>query len=446
MLSKANAEILFDFQCKLRGMYKDLPSFEQGWKEDTSKIMEELLLKLVNNDPFYHPHYLGHMSGYICDISVMSYFLTMQINPNNHSYDGGRATTEMEVECMNSMANMIGWESYHGHLTSGGTSGNLEALWFHKENGAKTIIFSSNAHYTHKRMARLLGMDYIELASDHCGRMDIRHLTKVLTTLPTPSPVIVCTLGTTLMGALDPLHDILELRKNHSFIIHVDAAYGGYFYLIRNSLSYVNKIIYDSLPKADSVVIDPHKHGLQGFGCGAVLFNKGRQSEIENAYRHDSPYTYFDRRGKNIGETSLECSRPGAAAAALWATMNYLPLIENGEFADALMSCHITAKKIAKRLDESGLFKLLTPDPDLDIVVFYIDCINITASTEKLYDRLRLIGFYVALAQCDIVSHAGTLSSEKCIRMTLMKKEHSDVCDLLIENIISIGEEIIRGI
>src|SRR5262249_17483668 len=78
---------------------------------------------------------------------------------------------------------------------------------------------------------------------------------------------------------------------------------------------------------------DPHKHGLQPYGCGCVLF---RDPAVGRLYRHDSPYTYFTSTDLHLGEISLECSRPGAAAAALWATQRLLPLVEEGEFAPIL--------------------------------------------------------------------------------------------------------------
>ena len=45
-------------------------------------------------------------------------------------------------------------------------------------------------------------------------------------------------------------------------------------------------------------------------------------------YKHDSPFTYFSSTELHLGEISLECSRPGAAAAALWATQKLLPLVK----------------------------------------------------------------------------------------------------------------------
>ena len=83
---------------------------------------------------------------------------------------------------------------------------------------------------------------------------------------------VVATLGTTAIGAVDPLDEILALRKRYGFRVHVDAAYGGYFGLIADALDEPARRAYAAIGQADSIVIDPHKHGLQPYGCGCVLF------------------------------------------------------------------------------------------------------------------------------------------------------------------------------
>src|SRR5207245_10249568 len=143
---------------------------------------------------------------------------------------------------------------------------------------------------------------------------------------------VVATTGPPDVGSVDPLPAVLALRDRHGFRLHADAAYGGYFGLADN-LSAEARRTYDRLGEADSIVIDPHKHGLQPYGCGCVLF---RDPTVGRFYEHDSPYTYFTSQEMHLGEISLECSRPGATAVALWATHKLLPLVEGGQFAAML--------------------------------------------------------------------------------------------------------------
>lgn len=176
---------------------------------------------------------------------------------------------------------------------------------------------------------------------------------------------VVVTMGTTSVGAVDPLPEILELRKRYGFRIHADAAYGGYFHLADN-LDAASRRAFDALSEVDSLVIDPHKHGLQPYGCGCVLF---RDPSVGSFYHHDSPYTYFTSEDLHLGEISLECSRPGAAAVALWATQKLFPMDRDGAFAKDMAACRSAALGLFQRLEKDPRFLTAFP-PQLDIVIW----------------------------------------------------------------------------
>src|SRR5260370_4784947 len=184
----------------------------------------------------------------------------------------------------------------------------------------KKIVASEQAHDTQGRISGVLKLAFESVAWEGWGRMDVNALARRMERGDVGT--VVATLGTTATGSVDPLPEILDLRAQYGFRIHVDAAYGGYFVLAGN-LDKEAQSAFARIGEADSIVIDPHKHGLQPYGCGCVLF---RDPEVGRLYKHDSPYTYFCSAELHLGEISLECSRPGAAAAALWATQRLLPL------------------------------------------------------------------------------------------------------------------------
>jgi glutamate/tyrosine decarboxylase-like PLP-dependent enzyme len=148
--------------------------------------------------------------------------------------------------------------------------------------------------------------------------------------------------------------------------VHVDAAYGGFFRLIADDgPDGVAAAPFAAIADCDSVVIDPHKHGLQPYGCGAVLF---RDSGVARHYLHESPYTYFTSDELHLGEISLECSRAGAAAAALWLTLRLLPLTPGGLGA-ALRPGRRAALDWAARIADSEQLSLYQA-PQLDILTY----------------------------------------------------------------------------
>src|SRR6187431_698977 len=103
--------------------------------------------RLHDNFPYQHPLYIGQMLKPPHPVARLAYALAMHINPNNHALDGGRASSAMEKEAVAGIARMFGWETHLGHLCSGGTMANFEALWVSREIApGKAVAASSQAH------------------------------------------------------------------------------------------------------------------------------------------------------------------------------------------------------------------------------------------------------------------------------------------------------------
>jgi glutamate/tyrosine decarboxylase-like PLP-dependent enzyme len=322
--------------------------------------------RLRDNYPFFHPRYAGQMLKPPHPVAVVGYLAAMLINPNNHALDGGPATAAMEKEVVADLAAMFGFDTHLGHLTSSGTIGNLEALYvarqIHPDRG---IAFSAESHYTHARMCGVLGVEGTTVPVDARGRMDLDALETLLRTGTVGT--VVLTTGTTGLGAIDPIDKALPLAERYGVRLHVDAAYGGFFSLLgRDGAEGISPGPWLALAKCDSVVVDPHKHGLQPYGCGAVLF---RDPGVGRFYVHDSPYTYFTSDELHLGEISLECSRAGASAAALWLTLRLLPLTRDG--LGAVLAAGRRAAMRWAGLIEGSEWLELYQQPELDIVTLY---------------------------------------------------------------------------
>jgi glutamate/tyrosine decarboxylase-like PLP-dependent enzyme len=298
----------------------------------------------------------------------------MLVNPNNHALDGGPVTSEMEKEAVAELAAMFGLpEPNLGHLTASGTIANLEALWVARElHPNKGIAYGANAHYTHARMCQVLRMPATPVPANPAGHIDLDALDRACAAGDIGT--VVLTAGTTGLGVVDPIDEALVLRERHGVRVHVDAAYGGFFALLDDAPPALNAI-----GRADSVVIDPHKHGLQPYGCGAVLF---ADPGVGRLYAHDSPYTYFTSDRLHLGEISLECSRAGAAAAALWLTLRAVPL------QPIVAAARRAAQALADNLRSSDVLRLHI-DPELDIVTYLPAEDRLTAVDAAAAEMLR---------------------------------------------------------
>jgi glutamate/tyrosine decarboxylase-like PLP-dependent enzyme len=413
-----------------------------------TKVLSDLAERLEENYPFQHPSYAGQMLKPPHPIASVAYFLTQQINPNNHALDGGPATAKMELEVVSALAGMFGYPRHLGHLTSSGTIANLEALWVAREtHPGKAIAFSSEAHYTHRRMCDVLGVRPVEIASDAKGCMDMNDLRTKLKSEDIGT--VVMTAGTTGLGAIDPIHEAEKLRKEFGFRIHVDAAYGGFFRLLATIPGVLEESSADAfraMEFADSIVVDPHKHGLQPYGCGSVLF---LDPGVGKFYKHDSPYTYFTSKELHLGEISLECSRAGAAAAALWATLQCFPLKSNAGIGAILLKTRMAAQTWARLIKSSKEYRLVV-EPELDIIAFYPistgpKVSDISKEAERIFEKtMNKKSKPVYLAKMNIKPNVVSDHKElvwdqpsmTVLRSVLMKPEHLSYVPFLHEQLL----------
>ncbi len=428
----------------LEAQFGSLPPFQSDQDAAAiAQVLEGVARRLGDNYPYFHPLYAGQMLKPPHPVARAAYALAMNINPNNHARDGGRASSEMEIEAVRQIAAMFGWDEFLGHLTSSGTLANLEALWVAGQLApGKRIVASEQAHYTHRRISAVLKLEFGEVAADNAGRMSLDALEAELARGDVGT--VVATLGTTAAGAVDALDQILALRERYGFRVHVDGAYGGYFRLIPEALDEPARRAYAAIEQADSIVIDPHKHGLQPYGCGCVLF---RDPAVGRFYKHDSPYTYFTSSQLHLGEISLECSRAGASAVALWATQQLLPLAPGGAFARDLARSRAAALELNRRLRTDPRERFQAPAvgvPELDIVVWKLAAetpeqasrlahqIFVTCATNDLHLALvQLPQSWFALdGRATGLAGGGMVT---CLRSVLMKPEHEAWLDRIWE-------------
>jgi len=415
---------------------------------EIAKNAEKLAEKLKGNYPFHHPQYAGQMLKPPHPAAWLAYALTMTINPNNHALDGGPPTSEMEKEVVRSLALMIGYGDNHlGHLTSGGTIANLEALFVAREiHPDKAVAATSNAHYTHSRMCRVLNCDFIEIPVDPFGVPDLDFIRKHASEIGT----IVVTMGTTGLGFVEPLSDIIDIARDSGIRIHADAAYGGFFKLISDDLP--SSSHWSCLSDCDSVVIDPHKHGLQPYGCGSVLY---KDAAVGTYFKHDSPYTYFTSDELHLGEISIECSRAGAAAAALWTTLQLLPLTKKG-LGSILSATRKATQRLAERISNEPGWQIIA-EPQLDILGYFIEpeskkLSELNHLNRKLF-RLgmesRADGFHLSLFRLGanrftsiFPDYEPDCSEAVILRSVLMKEEHNSFADELADRLFTTAQNL----
>lgn len=380
--------------------YETLPPINET---EFEKIFENFLNLSKSNTPFFSPRYMAQMLKDPAMPVILGYLTFMLLNPNNHAYEGGPVTTTMEMQVTEQLLTMCGYSGGWGHLCSGGSLANLEALWAVRDSRPEGgVCFSEVSHYSWKRICGILRIpEYHEIPVDKNFRMDLNVLEEKLRN--NKISCVVANFGSTGTGSVDDIKSISALKEKYNFHLHIDAAYGGFyrtllfdeqFRLQTPALpgahaDYLVQML-SALSNSDSITVDPHKQGAISYGAGAVLY---KDAALRSAILNSAPYTYHQQDKPNIGMFSLEGSRPGAMAAACYLTYTMLPLHSKGLGKLIELSYKGCYDFYTALAGSNTLVPVHTPD--LDIVCFYKKGLHstaeeINATSQELYRRFSV--------------------------------------------------------
>jgi len=284
----------------------------------------------------------------------------------------------------------------------------------HAEFNTPCVIVPDSAHYSWAKALKLLGFgsaNLVTVAVDERMRMDATALEQALAdahAAQRPVLAVVGVLGTTEFGAIDPIDELVTMRRRWreqglDFAIHIDAAWGGYLasmfrqadgsmlsreQMRRDFRHFPSADVYQAfaaMQHVDSITVDPHKLGYVPFGCGAYLArNRGMTDFISQraAYvfdvEDDHAEVEYQRRFRNLGQYILEGSKPGAAAAAAWVTHKVLPL-DHAHFGRLCTQTVRNGEYFFDHLEElrpalEGMARVIIPfEPDSNLICLAIN-------------------------------------------------------------------------
>ncbi|RGP63878.1 hypothetical protein FLONG3_9772 [Fusarium longipes] len=234
---------------------------------------------------------------------------------------------------------------------------------------------SKTRHYSWPKGVAIAGLgsgNVVGVDVNNAAQIDIKlleeHLHKCVET-KTAVFAVVAIIGSTEEGAVDRLTEILRLRKKFqeehglSFLVHADAAWGGYFatmvnpdrrYSVEEQTTtkpepewYLDpKTVEDikAMAQADSITVDPHKAGYIPYPAGSLVYRDGRMRHLVT---WSGPYL-SQGSAENIGVYGVEGSKPGAAAMSAWFSnqtiglnhRGYGKLLGEATFTSARLSAH----------------------------------------------------------------------------------------------------------
>ncbi len=344
-----------------------------NWKKLTStQVKERVFEALKQNKDFFQAQLLGipasHLDGKVFhhDASFLkdAPFLSALIHNPNHigchtvgeSESFFRGTQQLEQEVIKICAEDIfkgAEDAQDGYVASGGTEANIQAMWiyrnfFHREYGAQSpevgILCTTDSHYSFTKAANLLQVKIEQIrVKEQDRRIADQALATAIERLRKKGVkyfIGVANMMTTMFGSVDDVDQFVRHFEAAGlpFKLHVDGAYGGFFYPFSNQ----NNPLNFTHPHISSITLDAHKMLQAPYGTGIFLARKGLL-----------PYTLTESAKYVAGlDLTLSGSRSGANAIAVWMIlMTYGPF----EWYEKIQTLLLRTQWLCDRLTEMGL-------------------------------------------------------------------------------------------
>jgi hypothetical protein len=235
---------------------------------------------------------------------------------------------------------------------------------------APVAIVPATCHYSWPKAGTLLGLgqnNILKVRVDAQARMhvpDLREKLRYCLLKRIPVIAVVAVIGSTEESAVDPLKEIIKAREDFrdeglDFIIHCDAAWGGYFNSMNKEgdreliapppewpMNNYVKTQYRHLCQADSITVDPHKAGFVPYPAGALCY---RNSRLRDFVSLAAPVVFHNTLEPTVGIYGIEGSKPGAAAAAVFLAHKMIRPNKTG-YGKILGQCMWVSKRLYCRL------------------------------------------------------------------------------------------------
>lgn len=294
---------------------------------DWSKIFFWIEKYLEYSVKTAHPGFLNRMWEGANLPSLMGEMVTAFTNTSSCTFESAPVSTVMEKYMLRQMLDLVGFENGEGQMTTGSSNANMVAMMAARNEylqsaktqglfGQKPLygFVSEDAHYSLEKAANILGIGtnhLVKVTVNEKGEMNIAVLEERLqeTTRRGGLPFFVAgTAGTTVRGAYDSIEELLELKKEYKFWLHIDGAWGGAV-LVSDVL---RKRFMSGIENVDSLTWDFHKMLGTALMCNVFLINNRQHTLGKVCSGGDDSYIFHDG-GKNsvhdLGAVSLQCGR-----------------------------------------------------------------------------------------------------------------------------------------
>jgi tyrosine decarboxylase/aspartate 1-decarboxylase len=304
------------------------------------KIFKELTILQKRDFSFSGGHVLGSMCTQPHPVAKEAYMRFLETNLGDPELCPG--TKEIESRYIEFIATLLhAPKTSGGQIVSGGTEGNITAMWIAKQlSGKNEVVLSESAHFSFQKIESLMNMNLkaVPLMNEYV--LDVHAMKKKV---GRNTAAVVAIAGSTELGTIDPIPEMSDFCADEHLFLHVDAAFGGFVIPFLRELGYDVPLFDFQLKGVSTVAIDSHKMGYAAIPLGTLIL---RKKQWLDAISVESPYISSERQYGILG------TRSGAPVAAAYAVARYLG---HEGYRDMVKSCMDVTKYTEERITQLGL-------------------------------------------------------------------------------------------
>ncbi len=353
-----------------RGLAQQPPSAGAAFPDLLATFARDLVPGMTH---WQHPRFFAYFPANASPPSILAEMLTATLGANCMAWETSPAATELETLVLAWLRGLLGLpDGFEGVIQDSASSATLVALLAARGRAlagrartaglaggpALTVYASEETHSSIDKdvMVAGIGLDQLrKIPTDSAFAMRPDALATAIERDRAAGLVpacVVATLGTTGVGAIDPLAEIAAVARQEGVYLHVDAAWAGSALICEEFRG-----MLAGIDQADSFVFNPHKWLLTNFDC-SVQFVRD-MPEVEQVLTVSPSYlrTPAGDRVVDYRNRSIPLGRR-FRALKLWFVLQYYGVAG----LQAHIRRHVTlAEKIELAIKETPEFELACP-------------------------------------------------------------------------------------
>ena len=314
-------------------------------------IIQELNEYSEKDFTFSSGHILGSMCTQPHPIAKEAYIKFLETNTGDSELFPG--TKEIEFKLITFISELLNApKTAVGQIISGGTEGNITAMWIAKQlTGKKEIILPESAHFSFQKIASLMDMKLISIPLNKHYYVDTA---KIKDKISENTAAIVGIAGSTELGTIDPIPELSEICLAENLFFHVDAAFGGFVIPFLKDLNFDVPNFDFRLKGVSTISIDAHKMGYSAIPLGTIII-------IDKKWLDEISVESHCISGRK--QAGILGTRSGGPVAAAYAVARYL---DRDGYRKVVENCMNVTRYAEKKIIQMGL--TLVTKPTMNII------------------------------------------------------------------------------